>query len=280
MTDEPTTRRAGSADGRAPIRSRLSGSTPFLAGILVALLASLAYGALQPARPQVTKADVDKTVAKALASVTPPPAFSETAYRAVQPSLVLIQTTEPKTGGKPGTEDALGSGVVVSLFGDILTALHVVDKATKIQVTFADGYQAVARIVKRDPDHDIAVIRPGKPPQVFPATLGNPAAAQPGSEAYAVGSPFGLGGSISAGVISARDRSFTPRGTNRVLKGLIQIDAAVNPGNSGGPLVDRDGRVIGIVIALINPTQDDVFIGIGLAVPIDVAGGAAGVPPY
>ena len=280
MTDGPTTRRSGSAEARAPISSRLSGPTPFLAGVIVALLAAVAYGALQPARQQLTKADIDRTVAKALASVTPPPAFSETAYRAVQPSLVLIQTTTPVSGGTPATEEALGSGVVVSLFGDILTALHVVDKATRIQVTFADGYQAGARIVERDPDHDIAVIRAGTPPKVFPATLGNPAAAQPGSEAYAVGSPFGLGGSISAGVISALDRSFTPRGTDRVLKGLIQIDAAVNPGNSGGPLVDRDGRVIGIVIALINPTQDDVFIGIGLAVPIDVAGGAAGLPPY
>ncbi len=68
--------------------------------------------------------------------------------------------------------------------------------------------------------------------------------------------------------------------SDKLLTGLIQIDAAVNPGNSGGPLVDRDGRVIGIVAALVNPTEDDVFIGIGLAVPIDVAGGAAGAPPY
>ena len=69
-------------------------------------------------------------------------------------------------------------------------------------------------------------------------------------------------------------------GSGRTLTGLFQIDAAVNPGNSGGALVDRDGRLIGIVTALVNPTDDDVFIGIGLAVPIDVAGGAAGLPPY
>jgi S1-C subfamily serine protease len=282
MTEGPTSRPAESPEPRAALWSRVSGrgSTPFLAGILVALLAALLYGALAPARPPISKADVDKTVAQALASVTPAPAFSESAYRTIQPSLVLIQTTKPRTGGKSGTEDSLGSGVVVSLFGDVLTALHVVDKATKIDVTFADGAKSGAQIVERDPDHDIAVIRPNVPPKVFPATLGNPAAAQPGSEAYAVGSPFGLGGSISAGVISARDRSFKPRGGDRVITGLIQIDAAVNPGNSGGPLVDRDGRVIGIVIALINPTEDDVFIGIGLAVPIDVAGGAAGLPPY
>jgi len=95
-----------------------------------------------------------------------------------------------------------------------------------------------------------------------------------------MGSPFGLYGSMSVGVISALDRSFQMPGSDQVLTGLFQIDAAVNPGNSGGALTDREGHVIGIVTALINPTDDDVFIGIGLAVPIDVAGGAAGLPPY
>ena len=85
---------------------------------------------------------------------------------------------------------------------------------------------------------------------------------------------------MSAGVVSGLERIVQPPDTDRVLTGLIQIDAAVNPGNSGGPLLDRDGQVVGIVTALINPTDEDVFIGIGLAVPIDVAGGAAGLPPY
>jgi S1-C subfamily serine protease len=254
-------------------------SAPFLAGILVALVAILGYNALVPARPPLTQRDVDDTVASALASVTPPPAFSQQAYRVVQPSLVLIETQDQVPGGKPA--DGLGSGVVVNQQGDILTALHVVADATSIQVTFADGTKSDATVVSRDPDNDIAVVRAARPPPVpVPAVLGNPAAAQPGSEAFAVGSPFGLGGSISAGVISAVDRTFKPRNGDRVLHGLIQIDAAVNPGNSGGPLLDRDGRVIGIVTALINPTEDDVFIGIGLAVPINVAGGAAGLPPY
>ena len=86
--------------------------------------------------------------------------------------------------------------------------------------------------------------------------------------------------SVSAGVVSGLDRSFDVPGKDRRLTGLFQIDAAVNPGNSGGALVNRDGQLIGIVTALINPTDDDVFIGIGLAVPIDVAGGAVGLPPY
>jgi S1-C subfamily serine protease len=81
-------------------------------------------------------------------------------------------------------------------------------------------------------------------------------------------------------VVSGLGRSFKHPETNQVLEGLIQIDAAVNPGNSGGPLLNANGEVVGIVTALLNPTDDDVFIGIGLAVPIDVAGGAAGLPPY
>jgi S1-C subfamily serine protease len=281
MTDGPDPRDSASPQPRAAAGTRLRRSTPFLAGILVALVAVLAYNAVAPSRPPITQRDIDDTVAKAIASVTPPPAFSQLAYRAVQSSLVLIQTKDKAPPGKPDGSGGLGSGVVVTLRGDILTALHVVEGATSIEVTFADGTRSKATIVSRDAENDIAVVRAASPPAApVPAMLGNPAAARPGSEAFAVGSPFGLGGSISAGVISALDRSFTPRGTNRTLKGLIQIDAAVNPGNSGGPLVDRDGRVIGIVIALINPTEDDVFIGIGLAVPIDVAGGAAGLPPY
>ncbi len=103
---------------------------------------------------------------------------------------------------------------------------------------------------------------------------------QVGTDVFVVGNPFGLVGSMSAGVISGLGRTFQLPDNGPVLQGLIQVDAAVNPGNSGGPLVNRDGQVVGIVAALVNPTPEDVFIGIGLAVPITVAGGAAGLPPY
>ena len=171
--------------------------------------------------------------------------------------------------------------MVVTLAGDILTSLHVVEGATEIEVTFADGTTSTAHIIASQPENDIAVVRADQPPEeIVPATLGNPGAVRQGSEAYAIGNPFGLTGSVSAGVISGLDRSFKMQNSDRILHGLIQIDAAVNPGNSGGPLVNREGLVIGIVTALINPTEDEVFVGIGLAVPIDVAGGAAGLPPY
>jgi S1-C subfamily serine protease len=278
MTDAPTPR-PDVLPARRGARARLRQASPFVFGVLLTLVAILGWNLAAGTRPAITQRDVDDTVRQALASVTPAPAFSQLAYNAVARSLVLVEAKTPSSG-KPDNGD-IGSGVIVSLQGDILTALHVVEDATAIEVTFADGTKSAADVVGTKPDSDIAVLRARTPPQeIVPAVIGNPSAAQPGSEAFAVGSPFGLGGSISAGVISAVDRSFQPRGMDRVLRGLIQIDAAVNPGNSGGPLLDRYGRVIGIVTALINPTQEDVFIGIGLAVPIDVAGGAAGMPSY
>jgi S1-C subfamily serine protease len=249
-------------------------------GVLAALAALLLYNALAPAPKPLTTREVNDAVAQAMASATPPPAYSSRVYQVIMPSLVYIETKSP---GKPGKEDdeGVGSGVVVNDGGDILTALHVVTGATDIQVTFADGTQSSARILVKQPENDIAVIRATTPPtQIVPAVLGNPGAVRIGDEAFAVGNPLGLYGSMSAGVISGLDRSFKPTNGNQRLKGLIQIDAAVNPGNSGGPLVNRDGEVIGIVTALVNPTGQDVFIGIGFAVPINVAGGAAGAPPY
>jgi S1-C subfamily serine protease len=173
----------------------------------------------------------------------------------------------------------MGSGVVVDASGDILTCLHVVANATSIEVTFADGTKSPATIQATQPANDIAVLRATQPPAtIVPAVLGNPRSMQVGSEAYVLGSPFGLTGSISSGIVSALNRSFQLPNNGPLLQGLIQVDAAVNPGSSGGPLVNRAGQVVGIVSALINPTNQGVFIGIGLAVPIDVAGGAAGLP--
>jgi S1-C subfamily serine protease len=170
--------------------------------------------------------------------------------------------------------------VIIDDQGDILTSLHVVANSNAIQVTFADGTQSSAIIVTEQPENDIAVLRATTPPaKIVPAILGDPNAMRVGDEAYAVGNPFGLYGTLTAGVISGFNRSFKTPNTGQRIKGLIQMDAAVNPGNSGGPLVNRDGQVVGIVVGILNPTDQDVFIGIGFAVPIQVAGGALGSPP-
>jgi S1-C subfamily serine protease len=271
-------------------RSRLRAGAGFAAGIAAALVAILVYNAVVHGPAPITTGDVASQIAGALASVTPPPAYSQQAYAAIQPSLVEVRTRDasPTGSGAPGTSAApgaspeldgsLGSGVVIDTKGDILTALHVVADATQIQVTFADGTVSQAQISTKDAEHDIAVLQPLQPPAtIVPATLGDPSPPI-GSDAFAVGNPFGLDGSITAGVVSALGRSFQPVTGGPVLHDLIQIDAAVNPGNSGGPLVDRYGRVMGIVTGLINPSRQDVFIGIGLATPINIAGGAAGLP--
>ena len=170
---------------------------------------------------------------------------------------------------------------MINTDGDILTSLHVVTNTTDIRLTFADGTQSSGQVIATEPDSDIAVLRASQPPALLiPAVLGNPAAMHVGDEAFAVGHPFGLYGSMSTGIISGLNRTFRHPDSDQRLQGLMQIDAAVNPGNSGGPLLNRYGQVVGIVTGLVNPTDENFFVGIGFAVPIDVAGGAAGLPPY
>jgi len=286
----------GGADTRTGRQARLRASARrwslFASGVVAALVAVLLFSVLTRGPAPLTQQDVQAGIASALASLTPPPARSQLIYAEIRPSLVLIEVSgvhaatsaAPAAKGSPDPSEGtngLGSGVVVNEDGTILTSLHVVDGASAIKVTFADGSTSAASISATDPANDIAVIAPVTPPAtIVPAPLGNPRSMQVGSEAYVVGNPFGLVGSMSAGVVSGLDRTLTPEGGGTTLHGLIQVDAAVNPGNSGGPLLNRDGQVVGIVAALLNPTKQDVFVGIGLAVPIDVAGGAAGLPPY
>jgi len=226
--------------------------------------------------PPLTPADVDKAVQHGLQQAqeqqrnTPPDATI--ADRTITPSLVVV--TAQRTD--PGNIDTrLGSGVVINAAGAVLTALHVVDGATRIQLGFADGSSSGATVLVTKPESDIAVLAPDRLPDlVVPAVMAGPPPV--GDAVYAVGNPLGLTHSLTAGVVSATDRSI-PTGRGQ-LSGLIQFDAAVNPGNSGGPLLNRAGQVVGIVTALANPANQDFFVGIGFAVPIATAGGAAGGP--
>jgi S1-C subfamily serine protease len=261
------------------LRAFVRGGLPFVSGVLAALVALWLYNALTPQPPALTKREVSDSIAQAMASATPAPAFSSHVYRVIRPSLVLIETKLTNGEGEEGR--GLGSGVIIDNRGDILTSLHVVSDASEIKVTFADGTESNAFIILSQPENDIAVLQADRPPELLvPAVLGNPNAMRVGDEAYVVGNPFGLYGSMSAGVISGFERTIKLPNSEQHVHGLIQIDAAVNSGNSGGPLMNRYGQVVGIITALANPTDDEVFIGIGFAVPIDVAGGAVGLPPY
>ena len=247
--------------------------------VAVAVVAVLGLGAwlLWPAGPPpLTPADVDKAVQRGLQQAqeqqrnAPPDAT--VADHTITPSLVIV--TAQRTD--PGNIDTrLGSGVVINAAGAVLTALHVVEGASRIQLAFADGTTAGATVLVTKPESDIAVLAPDQLPDlVVPAVMAGPPPV--GDAVYAVGNPLGLTHSLTAGVVSATDRSI-PTGRGE-LSGLIQFDAAVNPGNSGGPLLNRAGQVVGIVTALANPAKQDFFVGIGFAVPIATAGGAAGGP--
>lgn len=178
-------------------------------------------------------------------------------------------------------ELGIGSGVVIVDEGLILTNLHVVAGMERVTVTFFDGLESEAELVSVHPENDLAVVRAKKiPDDLRAATLGSTRRLKVGDEVVAVGFPFGIGPSVSAGVISGFGREFHSAKGKRLLKGLIQFDAAANPGNSGGPLVTMDGELIGIVTAILNPTDARTFIGIGFAATIEGAASAFGIPPF
>lgn len=251
---------------------------PVAVGVVITLLALTIYNFINPPPRPLTTRELDQRIAQVMASATPAPPLSQRIYEMVQPSLVQIETKILTPEGKE--EGGRGAGVVIDDQAQILTSLHVVADAIEIEVLFMDGTRSPAQLVARMPEKDIALLRALRPPsQIYPALLGNPQALRIGDEAFALGNPFGLTGSESAGIISGLNRAYRPRNGQR-LEGLIQFDAAVNPGNSGGPLVNRYGEVVGIVTGLLNPTDENFFVGIGFAVPIDVAAAAAGPNPF
>lgn len=250
---------------------------PLGLGALGALFGIVVYTTLTPAPASITQQEIDDTIVAAMASATPEPAYSAQVYQIILPSLVYIQTQDNTSDDEEGY--GVGSGVIINEQGAILTSHHVVADATSIDVIFADGTQAGAHIISAEPENDIAVLQAdGSPEVIVPAVLGSTGGLRIGDEAFAVGNPLGLPGSMSAGVISGFDRSFRLANSDQRLEGLIQFDTAVNPGNSGGPLLNRNGQVIGIVTGLANPSDQNFFVGIGFAVPIGTASGAAGGP--
>ena len=213
------------------------------------------------------------TAASPPAATTAPKATTATTrpvpdiYQLLAPSVVVVTTTK----------GSLGSGVIVTATGTILTANHVISDGSQVGLIFSDGTRSTATVASADPATDVATLTPaGLPGVVVPATLGG--GVQVGADVVAIGNPLGFTDSTSAGIVSGLDRTANTKAGK--FSGLIQFDAAVNPGSSGGPLVNSQGLVVGIVVSLANAAQDDSFAGIGFAVPIGSAlGGGAGQGP-
>lgn len=309
---------ADKTDARPPLRIRLSTwfakfskrherSLPAAAAVLAVLLLFGGWQLFNPAARPLSQWDIDNAVKYTLSNTDPPPAETAIAAAVVGPSVVRVEgflsperaaeeekaeRAAAKKAGKPihpplrdadtkeGKPDATGSGVVINNAGDILTNLHVIQSTDRWVVTYWDGSKADARVVNVQPENDLAVIRTKVfPDDLKPATLASTAGLNPGDTVVAVGFPFGIGPSVSAGVIGGLKRSFMDPDRKSRLSNLIQFDAAANPGNSGGPLVNRDGEVVGIVTAILNPSGHNVFAGVGFAVPIENAARAVGNNP-
>ncbi len=257
-------------------RNRTNLAIGLLALALVATIGVLAF-AKQPR--VLTQQDIDKAVSYSLGQLPPPPSTASIAYGAIRDSVVRVRQLEGQ--GSKEKETGVGTGVVVNEEGLIITNNHVIAGATRLGVVFSDGSESDADIVSADPDRDLALLMPRQhPDELKPATLRSTAGLKVGDEVFAVGFPFGIGPSLSAGVVSGLDRSYVSPIRGNTLSGLIQFDAAANPGNSGGPLVDRQGDVVGLVTSILNPYEQRVFIGIAFAVPFEQAMRGFGLNPF
>jgi S1-C subfamily serine protease len=250
-----------------------------LTGAILTLLAVFAYAIAKPAPQSLTQRDIDAAVRRSLKKI--PPQSAAIAYEAVKSSVVRVRALGDECDKDQDAERGVGTGVVVNEDGTILTNLHVVAGAHRIGIVFANGYQSDAMVIARKPEHDLAVIRAkSAPPNLKAATLRSTADLRLGDEAVAVGFPFGIGPSVSAGVISGLHRAYRAPDGGRSLTNLIQFDAAANPGNSGGPLLTMHGDVVGIVTAILSPGDVPGSVGIGFAVPIENAAAAVVSSPF
>ncbi|MEP6942198.1 MAG: trypsin-like peptidase domain-containing protein [Betaproteobacteria bacterium] len=257
-----------------------------VAGALFAFAIAAVYMGTRALPRELTQKDIDASVLHTLETAQIPSVASK-AFEAVRPSVVRViglgAEPDPGEGNSPASRGGfgIGTGVVVVDKGTILTNLHVVAGADKVKVEFYDGLIAEATVIGTRPEHDLAVLQAKTiPDDLVAATLRSTADLAVGDEVVAVGFPFGIGPSASSGIVSGLRREYQSPEGKRLLTNLIQFDAAANPGNSGGPLVTAGGEVVGIVTAILNPSEQRVFIGIGFAVPIENAAAAVGISPF
>jgi serine protease DegQ len=293
------------------IATRHQRELPALLAVVAVLAVLGGWRLLHPEPRALSQWDIDNAVKYTLSHADTPPADTAVAAATVGPSVVRVegylspehaaeqakaeQAAAKKDknfssvplrtpDGRQDMPEATGSGVVIDAKGDILTNLHVIRTTDRWVITFWDGSKSDADLVNTQPENDLAVIRAKvAPDDLKPATLATTGGLNPGDTVVAVGFPFGIGPSVSAGVIAGLKREFVDpdrKDEGGHLTNLIQFDAAVNPGNSGGPLINRDGEVVGIVTAIYNPTGQHVYAGMSFAVPIENAAKAVGENPF
>jgi S1-C subfamily serine protease len=238
------------------------------AGLVVGSVGGGVIGALVASHRNPTASNAAAVTSAGVAAPAPSPGSFAAIYQQTAPGVVTI-STEIARGGARSFSQAEGSGIVADKQGDILTNAHVVAGATQLQVTFSDGHTATATVKGVDQSADLAVVKVSvSQDQLHPLAIGNSDTLQVGDTALAIGSPFGLQGSLTAGIISGLNRSTTaPNG--RALTGMFQTDAPINPGNSGGALLDGRGQLIGINDSIQSPIEGNV--GVGFAIPINRA---------
>jgi S1-C subfamily serine protease len=251
-----------------------------IAGAMFTLLGVFAHAMIAPAPTTLSQRDFDAAVGRSITK-TPHPSAAATAYEAVKDSVVRVRVLGAAGETHEDEERGVGTGIILIKDGTILTNLHVVAGAHRIGVVFSDGYESDAFLVSSKPEHDLAVIQAQTTPaNIKPAIVRSTTGLKVGDEAVAVGFPFGIGPSVSAGVISGLRRRYLSPDGKHTLTNLIQFDATANPGNSGGPLLTARGDVIGIVTAILSRGPAPGSIGIGFAVPIENAAAAAGSSPF
>lgn len=252
--------------------------------LVSALAAAAAFFIFAPKRAPITQRTIDSAVKFSLENAPPAPSNASVAFSQVEHAVVEVKELQGE--GPQAKEVGVGTGVVITEDGLVITNFHVIAgalsiggpakgdqaPALRIGLVFADGSESEGDVVSADPDRDLAVLKARQPPEELePATLRSIAGLRTGDEVFAVGFPFGIGPSLSAGVVSGLNRSYVSPIRGNILTGLIQFDAASNPGNSGGPLVDRNGDVVGLVSSILNPYEQRVFIGIAFAIPFEEA---------
>jgi S1-C subfamily serine protease len=260
--------------------TRAAGSPRALWAGLALLTALLAASVWQHTVPKaLTQKDIDAAVLRTLTTQNLPSQAARAAEK-IRPAVVRVMSYGKDKKGEE-QEQGVGTGVVIVDKGIILTNLHVVQGAQTIKLVFSDGSESAATVTGVQAHNDLAVLQAHTiPDDLIAATMRSTSDLVPGDLVVAVGFPFGIGPSVSHGVISGFGRAFKSPEGEQEISNLIQFDAAANPGNSGGPLVTMDGEVVGVVTGILNPTSHRTFVGIGFAVPIESAASAAGLPPF